>query len=49
VLWISAQQVIHRGATYDVTDANGTPIGVFRTGRPAFSVTRNWGLRDSTW
>jgi uncharacterized protein YxjI len=98
VLGFRARQVIDLGATYDVTDANGTPIGVFRknfkesllrstwhleqpgygamTGRetnltvavlrrfveslswlpyhfeflfgdrPAFSVTKKWGLRD---
>jgi uncharacterized protein YxjI len=98
VLGFKARQVIDLGATYDVTDANGTPIGLFRknfkesllrstwrleqpgygemTGRetnlavavlrrfveslswlpyhfdfligdrPAFSVTKKWGLRD---
>ncbi|MEV6342263.1 hypothetical protein [Actinoplanes sp. NPDC051851] len=100
VLGFKARQVIDLGATYDVTDAAGTPIGLFRKkfgasllrstweleqpgyatfvgqernqfvailrrfvdelswlpyhfdfvhadGRPAFSVERKWGLRDS--
>ena len=98
VLGFKARQMMDLGATYDVTDANGTPIGLFRkdfkesllrstwhleqpgyggmTGRetnltvavlrrfveslswlpyhfefligdrPAFSVTKKWGLRD---
>ena len=30
VLGFKARQVIDLGATYDVTDANGQPIGLFR-------------------
>jgi uncharacterized protein YxjI len=99
LLGFKARQVIDLGATYDVTDANGQPIGLFRKnfaasllrsswvveqpgygeiagqernqwvailrrfvdflswlpyhfdftiqGRPAFSVVRKWGLRDT--
>jgi uncharacterized protein YxjI len=99
VLGFKARQVIDLGATYDVFDANGQPIGLFRKnfaasllrsswvveqpgygeiagqernvwvavlrrfidylswlpyhfdftiqGRPAFSVVRKWGLRDT--
>ncbi|GAA1605337.1 uncharacterized protein YxjI [Actinoplanes couchii] len=99
LLGFKARQVIDLGATYDVTDAHGQPIGLFRKnfaasllrsswvveqpgygeipgqernqwvailrrfidylswlpyhfdftiqGRPAFSVVRKWGLRDT--
>ncbi|WP_172890884.1 hypothetical protein [Actinoplanes derwentensis] len=99
LLGFKARQVIDLGATYDVTDAGGQPIGLFRKnfaasllrsswvveqpgygeiagqernqwvailrrfidylswlpyhfdfviqGRPAFSVVRKWGLRDT--
>ncbi|MBO3735996.1 hypothetical protein J5X75_00500 [Actinoplanes sp. NEAU-H7] len=99
LLGFKARQVIDLGATYDVTDVNGQPIGLFRKsfaasllrstwvleqpgygeitgqernqwvailrrfvdslswlpyhfdftiqGRPAFSVVRKWGLRDT--
>lgn len=99
LLGFKARQVIDLGATYDVTDASGRPIGLFRKdfkasllrstwiveqpgygeatghernqwvailrrfvdslswlpyhfdftiqGRPAFSVVRKWGLRDT--
>ncbi|MEV4637029.1 hypothetical protein AB0J80_06720 [Actinoplanes sp. NPDC049548] len=42
VLGFKARQVIDFGATYDVTDAAGTPIGLFR---------KNWkeSLLRSTW
>jgi uncharacterized protein YxjI len=42
VLGFKARQVMDLGATYDITDANGTPIGLFR---------KNWkeSLLRSTW
>ncbi len=42
VLGFKARQVMDLGATYDVTDANGAPIGLFR---------KNWkeSLLRSTW
>ncbi len=42
VLGFKARQVMDLGATYDVVDANGTPIGLFR---------KNWkeSLLRSTW
>ncbi len=44
VLGFKARQVIDLGATYDVTDANGAPIGLFRKNFKESLLRSTWHL-----
>jgi uncharacterized protein YxjI len=46
VLGFKARQVIDLGATYDVTDASGTPIGLFRKNFKASLLRSTWHLEQ---
>ena len=46
VLGFKARQVIDLGATYDVTDANGAPIGVFRKNFKESLLRSTWHLQQ---
>jgi uncharacterized protein YxjI len=46
VLGFRARQVIDLGATYDVTDANGTPIGLFRKSFRESLLRSTWRLEQ---
>jgi len=46
VLGFKARQVIDLGATYDVTDANGTPIGLFRKNFKESLLRSTWHLEQ---
>ncbi|MEV4753674.1 hypothetical protein AB0J86_00950 [Micromonospora sp. NPDC049559] len=46
VLGFKARQVIDLGATYDVTDATGTPIGLFRKDFKASLLRSTWHVEQ---
>jgi len=46
VLGFKARQVIDLGATYDVTDASGTPIGLFRKNFKESLLRSTWHLEQ---
>ncbi|SNY49600.1 hypothetical protein SAMN05421748_11060 [Paractinoplanes atraurantiacus] len=46
VLGFKARQVIDLGATYDVTDANGAPIGLFRKNFKESLLRSTWHLEQ---
>jgi uncharacterized protein YxjI len=46
VLGFKARQVIDLGATYDVTDANGAPIGVFKKNFKESLLRSTWHLNQ---
>jgi len=46
VLGFKARQVIDLGATYDVTDANGNPIGLFRKNFKESLLRSTWHLEQ---
>lgn len=46
VLGFKARQVMDLGATYDVTDANGTPIGLFRKDFKASLLRSTWHVEQ---
>ena len=46
VLGFKARQVIDLGATYDVTDADGTPIGLFRKDFKKSLLRSTWHLEQ---
>ena len=46
VLGFRARQVIDLGATYDVTDANGAPIGLFRKSFKESLLRSTWRLEQ---
>jgi uncharacterized protein YxjI len=46
VLGFKARQVMDLGATYDVTDANGTPIGLFRKNFAESLLRSTWHLEQ---
>jgi uncharacterized protein YxjI len=46
VLGFKARQVIDLGATYDVTDANGAPIGLFRKNFKESLLRSTWHLQQ---
>jgi len=46
VLGFKARQVIDLGATYDVTDSSGTPIGLFRKNFKASLLRSTWHLEQ---
>ncbi|WP_373871886.1 hypothetical protein [Actinoplanes regularis] len=49
VLGFKARQVIDLGATYDVLDAAGTPIGLFRKKFGASLLRSTWVLEQPGW
>lgn len=46
VLGFKARQVLDLGATYDVTDASGTPIGLFRKDFKASLLRSTWHVEQ---
>ncbi|MEV4348306.1 hypothetical protein AB0J83_27935 [Actinoplanes sp. NPDC049596] len=46
VLGFKARQVMDLGATYDVTDANGAPIGLFRKNFKESLIRSTWHLEQ---
>jgi uncharacterized protein YxjI len=46
VLGFKARQMMDLGATYDVTDANGTPIGLFRKNFKESLLRSTWHLEQ---
>jgi uncharacterized protein YxjI len=46
VLGFRSRQVMDLGATYDVTDANGTPIGLFRKNFTKSLLRSTWHLEQ---
>jgi uncharacterized protein YxjI len=49
VLGFKARQVIDLGATYDVTDAAGTPIGLFKKNFKESLLITTWHLEQPGW
>jgi uncharacterized protein YxjI len=49
VLGFKARQVLDLGATYDVTDANGTPIGLFKKNFKESLLITTWNLEQPGW
>ncbi|HET9517537.1 MAG TPA: hypothetical protein VFO77_07430 [Actinoplanes sp.] len=49
VLGFKARQVIDLGATYDVTDAAGTPIGLFKKNFKESLLISTWHLEQPGW
>jgi uncharacterized protein YxjI len=49
VLGFKARQVIDLGATYDVVDAQGNPIGLFRKNFGASLLRSTWHLEQPGW
>lgn len=46
VLGFKARQMLDLGATYDITDANGTPIGAFRKNFKESLLRTTWHLEQ---
>jgi uncharacterized protein YxjI len=49
VLGFKARQMLDLGATYDVTDANGTPIGLFKKNFKESLLITTWNLEQPGW
>jgi uncharacterized protein YxjI len=49
VLGFKARQVLDLGATYDVTDASGTPIGLFKKNFKESLLITTWHLDQPGW
>ena len=49
VLGFKARQMMDLGATYDVTDAAGTPIGLFRKNFKESLLITTWHLEQPGW